>query len=129
MDRPLYLILLFVIGAQVRLNDWQAWTLVPIFVALRFLAKVYGGRWALRLTAGALPLPKDVGYALLAQGGVSLCILAETFTLIGRQRAQVVFDAGVLGALLNEILASTAFPRSFLTPPEKAARMREAGPG
>jgi hypothetical protein len=57
---------------------------------------------------------------------VSLCILAETFVLVGRQRAQVVFDAGVLGALLNEVLASLAFPRSFLTPPrEAAARMRE----
>lgn len=130
MDRPLYLLLLFVIGAQVRLDDWQAWMLVPIFVALRFLAKVYGGRWARKVAGDAVPLPKDVGYALLAQGGVSLCILAETFTLVGRARAQVVFDAGVLGALLNEVLAYTSFPRSFLSSPrEAAARMREADLG
>lgn len=129
MDRPLYLILLFIIGAHVRLDDWQAWMLVPIFVALRFLAKIYGGRWARKVAGGTLPLPKDPGYALLAQGGVSLCILAETFVLIGRQRAQVVFDAGVLGALLNEVLASLAFPRSFLTPPREAAALMREGEG
>ncbi|HVE83880.1 MAG TPA: sodium:proton exchanger [Myxococcales bacterium] len=128
MDRPLYLLLLFLIGVQVRLDDWPAWMLVPIFVALRFLAKVYGGRWGRKVASGSVPLPRDVGYALLAQGGVSLCILAETFTLVGRARAQVVFDAGVLGALLNEVLAATAFPRAFLTPPRDAQReLKEAG--
>jgi hypothetical protein len=116
LERPLYLVLLFLLGAHVNLLDMEAWLLLPGYVGLRFLGKIAGGRWAKQIAGGALPLPRDVGYALLAQGGVSLCILAEYLTLVNRPRVQLIFDVGVLAVLANEVLASSAFRYSFRTP-------------
>lgn len=116
LERPLYLVLLFLLGAHVNLLDVEAWLLLPAYVGLRFLGKIAGGRWAGQIAGGALPLPRDVGFALLAQGGLSLCILAEYLTLVSRAKVQLVFDVGVLAVLANEALASSAFRYSFRTP-------------
>lgn len=113
VERPVYLLLLFLIGAHVQPLHWQAWLVVPAFVALRFLGKIFGGRIAARTAAPALQLPPEVGFALLSQGGVALCLLIEFVVLVGGPAAQLVFDIGVAGVLVNEVLASRVFKRAL----------------
>ncbi|AGC45362.1 sodium/hydrogen exchanger family protein [Myxococcus stipitatus DSM 14675] len=115
VERPVFLVLVFLVGCGVYTRDWAAWALVPGFVGLRFLGKVLGGRIAQRLASGVLELPPRVGYALIAQGGLALCLVAEYQFLVSGGLARRVLDVVVVGAVVNELLAGQAF-RQVLTP-------------
>jgi len=115
-ERPTYLILVFLIGCRLQARDLQAWILLPGYVALRFLGKVWGGSLAQRYAASALKLPPRLGYALVAQGGLSLCLVAQNLTLVPGELSQHVFDVVVLGAVINEVLAGRAFRQALELP-------------
>ena len=76
-ERPTYLVLVFLVGAHVQARDVMAWALLPAYVGLRFLGKVLGGSLAQRIAGSTLDLPPRLGYALIAQGGLALCLVAE----------------------------------------------------
>jgi hypothetical protein len=112
MERPVYLLLLFLAGPLLTLTSPLVWALLPAFVAVRFLGKVAGGVLARR--AGAeLALPRQVGWALVSQGGLSVCLVLEYLLLVPRASSHLLFDVALLGALLNELLAAQAFRTGF----------------
>ncbi|MFP2912603.1 sodium:proton exchanger, partial [Pyxidicoccus sp. 3LFB2] len=116
VERPAFLVLVFLVGCGVHARDWGAWALVPGFVGLRFLGKVLGGKFAQKLVGGTLELPPKLGYALIAQGGLALCLVAEYGMLVPGGLSQRVLDVVVVGAVVNELLAGPAF-RQVLGPP------------
>jgi hypothetical protein len=122
VERPVFLVLVFLVGCGVHARDWAAWALVPGFVGLRFLGKVLGGRFAQRLTEGVLELPPRLGYALIAQGGLALCLVAEYTQLVPGGLSQRVFDVVVVGAVINELLAGQAFNHVLGAPRPPAPR-------
>ncbi|WP_164018091.1 sodium:proton exchanger [Pyxidicoccus trucidator] len=124
VERPAFLVLVFLVGCGVHARDWGAWALVPGFVGLRFLGKVLGGKLAQRLVGSALELPPRLGYALIAQGGLALCLVAEYGMLVPGGLSQRVLDVVVVGAVLNELLAGPAF-RQVLGPPRAATPARQ----
>lgn len=124
VERPTYLVLLFLIGAHLDAQDWLAWALLPIFVALRFLGKIVGGRVASAVAKDTLRFPSELGLALIAQGGLSLCVAIEYLLLVDRASTQLVFDVVVMAALVNEVLAARTIGQS-LSPPRRA---RDAAP-
>lgn len=110
-ERPTYLILVFLVGCHLQARDLGAWVLLPGYVALRFLGKVWGGSLARRFAASTLKLPPQLGYALIAQGGLALCLVVQYLLLVPGELSQHVFDVVALGAVFNEMLASRAFRR------------------
>jgi hypothetical protein len=114
-ERPSYLLLVFLVGAHVQARDLMAWALLPGYLGLRFLGKVLGGSLAQRIAGGTLALPPRLGYALIAQGGLALCLVVEYLMLVPGLMSQRVFDVVVAGAVFNELLASRAF-RHVLEP-------------
>jgi hypothetical protein len=108
-ERPTYLILVFLAGCHLQARDINAWLLLPGYVALRFVGKVWGGSLAQRIAASALKLPPRLGYALIAQGGLALCLVIQYRVLVPGTLAQHVFDVVALGAVINEVLAIRAF--------------------
>jgi hypothetical protein len=121
VERPAFLVLVFLVGCAVHARDWSAWALVPGFVGLRFLGKVLGGKLAQRLAGSTLELPPRLGYALIAQGGLALCLVAEYGMLVPGGLSQRVLDVVVVGAVVNELLAGQAF-RQVLGPAQAPAR-------
>ncbi|MCP3162096.1 cation:proton antiporter domain-containing protein [Myxococcus qinghaiensis] len=124
VERPVFLVLVFLVGCGVYTRDWAAWALVPGFVGLRFLGKVVGGTLAQRFARGVLELPPRVGYALIAQGGLALCLVAEYQLLVPGGLSRRVLDVVVVGAVVNELLAGQAF-RQVTTP---SARVQPVPP-
>jgi hypothetical protein len=110
LERPVYLVLLVVIGLHANPRDVLALGVVPAFVALRLVGKVIGGRWAGRLAGGQLPMPPEPGLAMVAQGGASLCLVTEYLLLVPRPSTSFAFDVAVFAVLVNEVLASRTFP-------------------
>lgn len=119
VERPVFLVLVFLVGCAVHARDYWAWVLMPAFVGLRFLGKMVGGRLAGRLAQGSLVLPPRLGYALIAQGGLALCLVAEYSMLVPGVLARRVLDVVVMGAVVNELLAGQAF-RYVVDPPRSA---------
>ncbi len=119
-ERPVYLILVFLVGCHLQARDLDAWVLLPGYVALRFLGKVWGGALARRFAANTLELPPQLGHALIAQGGLALCLVVQYLILVPGELSQHVFDVVALGAVVNEMLASRAF-RRVLEPPRQVA--------
>jgi hypothetical protein len=125
VERPTYLVLVFMVGCHLHARDLAAWALLPAYVGLRFLGKVLGGAFAQRLTRGVLELPPRFGYALISQGGLALCLVAEYVLLVPGSLSQRVLDVVAVGAVVNEMLAHGAFrqvlaadaPRPPRTPP------------
>ncbi|MFL5352948.1 sodium:proton exchanger [Archangium sp.] len=114
-ERPVYLLLIFLVGAHVQARDVVAWAMLPAYLGLRFLGKVLGGALAQRIAGSTLALPPRLGYALIAQGGLALCLVVEYLVLVPGPLSQRVFDVVVAGALVNELLGSRAF-RHVLEP-------------
>ena len=121
-ERPAYLLLIFLVGAHVQARDVMAWALLPAYLGLRFLGKVLGGRLAGRIAGGTLTLPPRLGYALIAQGGLSLCLVVEYLVLVPGPLSQRVFDVVVVGALFNEVIAGRAFRHALAAPPDPRTR-------
>ncbi|MFP2933926.1 sodium:proton exchanger, partial [Pyxidicoccus sp. 3LG] len=59
-----------------------------------------------------------LGYALIAQGGLALCLVAEYSMLVPGGLSQRVLDIVVIGAVANELLAGQAFRQ--VTQPERS---------
>lgn len=116
IERPVYLFLLFLVGAHVRLSLPVVWLVLALFVSLRFVGKIVGGRLAQAKSRGVLPEVPELGYALLAQGGVSVCMAMEYLLLVPRASSQLVLDVVVMAAVLNEILAARTFGLSIQPP-------------
>jgi hypothetical protein len=113
-ERPAYLILLFLIGAHVDALQPIAWAGLPLVVALRFFGKLAGGKWAASIARTVLPLPPRLGYALLAQGAVALCVLTDYLLLVQTPTAKLIFAVGAMATVANEALAARAFARSLV---------------
>jgi hypothetical protein len=120
-ERPTYLLLVFLVGCYFQARDLTAWVLLPGYVGLRFLGKVLGGSLARRFAASALELPPRLGYALIAQGGLALCLVVQYRLLVPGELSQNVFDVVALGAVINEVLASRSF-RQVVEPPRMAPK-------
>ncbi|MFP2903017.1 sodium:proton exchanger, partial [Corallococcus sp. 4LFB] len=127
VERPTYLVLVFLVGSHIHARDLSAWALLPAFVGLRFVGKVLGGTFAQRLTRGVLDLPPRFGYALISQGGLALCLVAEYVLLVPGSLSQRVLDVVAVGAVVNEMLAHGAF-RHVLAAEPRATPMRDTPP-
>ncbi|WP_223631737.1 sodium:proton exchanger [Corallococcus sp. EGB] len=128
VERPTYLVLVFLVGSHIQARDLSAWALLPAFVGLRFLGKVLGGRFAQRLTAGVLDLPPRFGYALISQGGLALCLVAEYMMLVPGSLSQRVLDVVAVGAVVNEMLAHGAFRQVLSAEPRPSPSRTDAPP-
>jgi hypothetical protein len=128
VERPAYLMLVFLIGAHVDPRNALTWAILPVFVGLRFVGKVVGGRLAGRALRGVLAVPPRLGYALIAQGGVSLCVVTEYLVLVPGAGSELVFSVAALAALANEALAARAFASSLEPTAAVPARAGEGGP-
>jgi Kef-type K+ transport system membrane component KefB len=124
-ERPIFLGLLFLIGANAKVTNPWAWAMLPFFVLLRAMGKGRGARWATRVGKDTLSLPPRPGYALLAQGGLSLCLAIEYLTLVPGERSETVVTVVALAAVVNEALAARFFEKALQPedPPEPLTGM------
>ena len=120
-ERPVYLLILFLAGPLFGPPSVWVWIVLPIFVAVRFVGKVAGGGLAFRVGQGLLP--RHTGWALVSQGGLSICLVLEYLLLVPRASSQLLFDVSLLAALVNEVLGARSFAIGF-PPPKRQALPR-----
>lgn len=112
VERPLYLLFLFIVGAAWRPNEWQGWILGIVFAVSRAYGKVLAVRLA-GLFDRDLPEWKHLAVAILPESTIAIVVLFSAAAIdIAGQSAPVrwAVNAVIVGSILTEI-AVQAFQR------------------
>lgn len=104
LERPTYLLSLFVIGALWDVFDWRGWALIPVFAGARLL-----GKWlAVRLAVprSQIALPDDARNALVFSptGPLAIAIVVNAELLYPGGSISRIVAAVIGGAVLTEIV-------------------------
>ena len=138
-EKPIYVIILLLLGALVVVNDLNVIPLALGYALIRVVAKLAGGWVAARIVRPQLHVPDSLGLGLLTQGGMSLVIVLSILLAYGglgeADRVLSSFTtAVVIGVVLSELFGPF-FTRRLLraagemTGVEAAARAAVAGAG
>jgi hypothetical protein len=104
-DRFLYIVLLVLAGAYLKLPDIQLVSAALVFVAVRLVGKVVGGYLSTRQVARHHPVPPLIGFGLISQGGMGLAIIVELRFAVDQPLIEAVVSVAILAIIINEILA------------------------
>lgn len=133
LERPTYLLSLFVIGALWDVFDWRGWALIPVFAGARLF-----GKWlAVRLAVprSGIALPEDARNALVFSptGPLAIAIVVNAELLYPGGSISRIVAAVIGGAVLTEIVVQLHARRSrdsvatMLTKGSAVAARAEAG--
>ena len=111
VERPIYFLFLFVVGAAWRPDEWQGWVLGTVFALSRGYGKVLAARIASWMHRD-LPDWRPLAVALLPESSVAIVVLFSATVLGGDTSAPVrwAINAVIVGSVLTEI-AVQAFQR------------------
>jgi len=112
LERPIYLLALFVIGALWNIGDWRGWVLMPVFMAARL-----GGKWlAATIAAGRehLPITAAESRSLVISpiGALAIAIVVNAQLLYPGGSISLVVSAVIGGGVLTELFVQFATRRS-----------------
>ena len=107
VERPLFLILLLVAGAEWRPFEWQGWLIAVVFVLARIVGKRLGALWATRIQP-QLPEPGLLAALLMPLSPAAVVVVVSAGALFGGE-GNVVFgwavNAVIVASVLNEVIA------------------------
>lgn len=106
IEKPVYLLLLVFIGTGWRMDSVWLLALAAVYCLYRFLGKMLGGIVINRFYPGSAIFPPQLGFGLLAQGGLPLAILLEFQQEFPFDFTPAVICIGLLAVIYNDILSS-----------------------
>jgi Kef-type K+ transport system membrane component KefB len=103
LERPIYLLSLFIVGALWQVSDWRGWVLMPVFMALRLVGKWLGT--TLALTHSELQLGKDERRAIAMPplGSLAIAIVTNALLLYPGGSISLIVSAVIGGGVLTEL--------------------------
>jgi hypothetical protein len=106
VERWLYLLFLFIVGAWWRPNEWEGWLLAVIFAVARGYGKYLGARAAVRVAPRDLPPPRTLTLAILPESPVAIVVMLSIVVLHGPAPPVAVgwaINAVIGGSIMTEI--------------------------
>jgi hypothetical protein len=105
VERPIYFLFLFVVGAAWRPDEWQGWVLGIVFALSRGYGKVLAARIASWMDRD-LPEWRPLAVSLLPESSVAIVVLFSATTLGGDTSAPVrwAINAVIVGSVLTELV-------------------------
>lgn len=106
IERPLYLLFLFVVGTSWRPAEWQGWVLAAAFTAARGYGKIAAARWSQHVGPAELPNSRTLAVALMPESAIAVVIIFSAATLAGSQKGTLgwAINAVIIGSILTDIL-------------------------
>lgn len=110
-EKPIYVVLLILAGAQVRFTTWWVLPLGVAYFLVRALGKVVGSAVLVRWVPLPFQAPRRLGLGLLPQGGISLAMALSLVLVLGGAGLEVyghpavdlLFAVIVVGVVLSEL--------------------------
>jgi Kef-type K+ transport system membrane component KefB len=105
IERPIYLLALFVIGALWDVDDWRGWVLMPVFM----VARLAGKRLAAMIAARDhdLPIQADESRALAVSpiGAMAIAIVVN---------AELLYPGGSIGLVVSAVIGGGVLTEAFV---------------
>lgn len=110
-EKPIYLVLLLLAGAQLRLPTWWVFPLGVGYFAMRVLGKVIGSAVLVQVLPLPFTAPRRMGLGLVPQGGITLAMALSLVLTLGGSGIEVgglpavdlLFAVIVVGVVLSEL--------------------------
>lgn len=105
IERPLYLLFLFVVGTSWRPAEWQGWVLGALFALSRAYGKLIAARWSQKLGPPDLPDAPTLAVSLLPQSAFAIVVIFSAATLAGAPAGPVrwAINAVIIGSIVTDI--------------------------
>jgi hypothetical protein len=122
VERPIYLLALFVIGALWNVTDWRGWVLMPVFMVARLFGKWLAATIAAQ--SSSLPITERESRALAISpiGAIAIAIVVNAQLLYPDGSISLVVSAVIGGGILTEVFVQFASRGATqdLAPPTEA---------
>jgi hypothetical protein len=133
-EKPIYLILLLLAGAELRFPTVWIPALALGYILIRGFAKVVAAGLMVRLLPLPFAAPSGLGLGLQAQGGIavamvlslSISVRGSGISLGGTAVADLLVSTVVLGVLISEVVSPALIARLLRRRGEIAPGVREA---
>lgn len=124
LERPLYLLFLFLVGTTWRPLEWQGWALGLIFAVSRAYGKLIGARAAVRFAPADLPPAKYLTLAVLPESAVAIVVIFSLATLDPEPLPAIAWgiNAVIVGSVLTEIFVQAMQKREARTAGEETGK-------
>jgi Kef-type K+ transport system membrane component KefB len=103
LERPIYLVSLFIVGALWQVNDWRGWVLMPVFMVLRLAGKWLGTTLALGHAELQLGAEERRAIAMPPLGPLAIAIVTNALLLYPGGSISLIVSAVIGGGVLTEI--------------------------
>ena len=113
VEKPTYLLLLVFLGVYIRFDSIYLVFFALIYCLYRVLGKFLAGFLVTRLNPEFKKYPRQLGFGLLAQGGLSLAIFLDFYQTFPSRIATLVISLAVLAVIYNEFLSHYFLERLF----------------
>jgi hypothetical protein len=129
LERPIYLLALFVIGALWRVGDWRGWVLMPVFMLSRLAGKQLAAALAARSEHLPITAEESRTLAISPIGALAIAIVVNAQLLYPGGSISLVVSAVIGGGVLTEAFVQLASrrgatqksPASLGPPPSRSA--------
>jgi Kef-type K+ transport system membrane component KefB len=102
LERPIYLLSLFIVGALWQVSDWRGWVLMPVFMALRLVGKWLGTTLALTHAEIELGADERRAIAMPPLGPLAIAIVTNALLLYPGGSISLIVSAVIGGGVLTE---------------------------
>ncbi len=111
LERPIYLLALFLIGAQWDVGDWRGWALMPVFMVARLAGKAAAA--AIAGKSESMPIAANESRTLVLSpiGALAIAIVVDAQLLFPSGSISLVVSAVIGGGVLTEIFVQFASRR------------------
>lgn len=113
VEKPTYLLLLVFLGVCIRFDSMSLVLIALVYCLYRTLGKFLAGFLLTRLNPELQKHPRQLGFGLLAQGGLSLAILLDFHQAFPSRISTVVITFAILAVIYNEFLSYYFLERLF----------------
>lgn len=104
LERPLYLIFLVIVGASWRLDQWEGWVVMALFVVARAGSRFVGVRLLAVRHPDLLSDDEERHLASSPMGGLAIAIVIGAETLFEGPTTSWIVHAVVFGSIVSELL-------------------------
>lgn len=111
LERPIYLLFLFIAGALWSPGDWPGWILLPVFVGGRLAGKGIGARISHRRRGLRLPAQEERALVVAPVGSLAVAIVLDSQLLYAGGSISAIVVAVVGGSLVTEGLVQFFYRR------------------
>ena len=104
LERPLYLIFLVIVGASWRLDQWEGWVIMALFVVARAGSRFLGVRLLAARHPDLLTEHEERHLASSPMGGLAIAIVVGAQELFSGPTTAWIVHAVVFGSIVSELL-------------------------